>query len=73
MGGGRNAVCNKCDAIDRELVTFQRLEATIQDQFTLALIADAVKDLQSERAALHADAESNNLEQVSRYAGGGSM
>lgn len=48
-------MCDRCYAIDRELVTFQRLRATIEDDFTLVLIAEAVKDLQSERAALHAD------------------
>ena len=59
---GRNAVCNRCNAIDRELVTFQRLGATIEDEFTLALIAEAVKDLQTERAALHDDDENNGPE-----------
>ena len=54
-------MCNRCNAIDRELVTFQHLWATIEDQFTLALIAEAVKDLQSERATLHDD-ENNNRE-----------
>ena len=54
-------MCNRCNAIDRELVTFQHLGATIEDQFTLALIAEAVKDLQSERATLHDD-ENNNRE-----------
>lgn len=47
-------MCDRCYSIDRELVTFQRLRATIDDDFTLVLIAEAVKDLQSERAALHA-------------------
>jgi hypothetical protein len=59
---GRNAVCDRCNAIDRELVTFQRLGSTIEDQFTLALIAEAVKDLQSERSALHDDDESSGPE-----------
>jgi hypothetical protein len=36
-------------------VTFQRLRAAVEDDFALALIAEVVKDLQSERAALHAD------------------
>jgi len=47
-------VCDRCDSIERQLVAFQRLRATIEDEFTLVLIAEAVKDLQSERAALHA-------------------
>ena len=51
-------MCDRCNAIDRELVTFRRLGATIEDPFTLALIAEAVKDLQSERSALHDDDES---------------
>ena len=55
-------MCNRCNAIDRELVAFQRLWVTIEDQFTLALIAEAVKDLQSERVALHDDDENNGPE-----------
>lgn len=34
-------------------VSFQRLRSTIKDKFALALIAAVVKDLQSERDALH--------------------
>ena len=52
-------MCDRCNAINRELVTFRLLGATIEDRFTLALIAEAVKDLQSERAALHDDNESS--------------
>jgi hypothetical protein len=44
------------------LWTFQRLGAIIEDEFTLALIAEAVKDLQTERAALHDDDENNGAE-----------
>jgi hypothetical protein len=54
-------MCDKCAAIDRELGSFRHLQATIDDEFALVLIAEAVKDLQSERAALHADdAEENS-------------
>ena len=48
-------MCARCDAIDRELVSFRHLRANIEDEFALVLIAEAVKDLQSERDALHAD------------------
>lgn len=48
-------MCNRCDAIARELVSFQHLRANVEDEFALVLIAEAVKDLQSERAALHAE------------------
>ena len=48
-------MCDRCEAIDRELVGFRRLQANVEDEFALVLIAEAVKDLQSERAALHAD------------------
>lgn len=46
-------MCDRCNAIDKELVNFQRLRPTIKDAFALALIAAVVKDLQSERDALH--------------------
>jgi hypothetical protein len=48
-------MCDRCDAIERELETLERLRATIVDSVALALIAEAVKDLQAERAALHPD------------------
>jgi hypothetical protein len=47
------AVCDRCDAIDRELANFQRLRPSIKDVFALALIAAVVKDLEAERDALH--------------------
>ncbi len=55
MGREQPAVCDRCDSIDRELITFQHLRATIEDRFTLVLIAEAVNGLHSERAALHAE------------------
>jgi hypothetical protein len=48
-------VCDRCNAIERELDTFERLRTIINDSVALALIAEAVKDLQSERTALHPD------------------
>lgn len=48
-------MCDRCNAVERELAPFQRLRAAINDQFALTLITAVVKDLQSERAALHAD------------------
>jgi hypothetical protein len=48
-------VCDRCNAIERELVNFERMRAGIRDGFALALIAEVVKDLQSERDAIHAD------------------
>ena len=51
-------MCDRCRAIDRELATFRDLLATIEDKLALVLIAEAVKELQSERAALH-PADSN--------------
>jgi hypothetical protein len=50
------------DAIERQLVAYQRLLPTIDDAFALALMADLVKDVQSEGAALHADHPKNGGE-----------
>ena len=46
-------MCDRCNAIERELANFQRLRPSIKDVFALALIAAVVKDLQAERDALH--------------------
>lgn len=48
-------MCDRCNAIDRELVNFQRLRSAIKDEFALCLIAAVVNDLQSERDTIHAD------------------
>ncbi len=55
---GRTAVCDRCKAIDRDLLAFERLTVTVNDTLALALLAEVVKDLHSERATLHAN-ESN--------------
>ena len=49
-------VCDRCIAIDRELLTFKRLRESVEDKLVLVLIAVAVEALQSERVALHPDA-----------------
>ena len=46
-------MCDRCNAIDRELANFLRLRASIKDVFAQALIAAVVNDLQSERDGLH--------------------
>jgi hypothetical protein len=46
-------VCDRCNAIGRELFVFQRLQATINDVLAQVLMAEAVNYLQAERAALH--------------------
>ena len=40
-------MCDRCNAIERELVTFQRLQAAVEDEFALALMAEVVKDLRT--------------------------
>jgi hypothetical protein len=46
-------MCDRCRVIDHQLVTFQRLRATVDDKLAQALMAIAVENLQSERATLH--------------------
>lgn len=48
-------MCNRCISIDRELAALERARSLIDDQLALALIAEAVKDLKTEKAALHPD------------------
>jgi hypothetical protein len=42
-------MCDGCKAIDIEIVGFERLRATVNDKFALALMAETVVDLQSEK------------------------
>lgn len=46
-------MCDRCKAIDIEIVSFERLRATVDDKFALALMAEVVVDLQSEKTMLH--------------------
>ena len=47
--------CNRCISIDKELAALKRVRPLIDDQLALALMAEVVKDLETERAALHWD------------------
>lgn len=49
------AVCDRCKTIDIEVHTFKRLHGNTDDGLALALIAEAIIDLQAEKAALHPD------------------
>ena len=50
-------MCDRCNALDRDLANFQRLRSSIRDVFAdvfaVALIAAEAKDLRSERGAHH--------------------
>ena len=46
-------MCDRCDEIGRQLAGIQRLRAVMEDGPVLSWIDEAVKELQSERAALH--------------------
>jgi len=45
----------RCKAIDIEVRNFKRLHAQADDQLALALIAEAIADLEAEKASLHPD------------------
>ena len=46
-------MCERCKAIDGEIVSLEPLRDTIADTPELALIDEAIRDLRSEKAALH--------------------
>jgi hypothetical protein len=48
-------MCDRCDGIEREPFRLERLLPAIDDKLALTWIAEAIKDLQSEQAALHPD------------------
>jgi hypothetical protein len=47
------SMCERCKAIDIEVRNFKRLHAQADDQLALALIAEAIADLEAEKASLH--------------------
>jgi len=46
-------MCARCKAIDGGIVSLELLRDTIAETPKLALIDEAIRDLQSEKAALH--------------------
>ncbi len=48
-------MCERCKAIDGGIMSLELLRDTIADTLKLALIDEAIRDLQSEKAALHAN------------------
>jgi hypothetical protein len=48
-------MCERCKAIDTEVQSFRRLRAEADDPLALALIAEAIVDLEAEKASLHPD------------------
>ncbi|MGY3235368.1 hypothetical protein ACVWZ4_004070 [Bradyrhizobium sp. USDA 4472] len=48
-------MCDRCISIDKELAALKRVRPLVDDQLALALMAEVVKDLDTERATLHWD------------------
>jgi hypothetical protein len=48
-------MCDRCKAIDIEVQSFRRLHAQADDHLALALITEAIADLEAEKASLHPD------------------
>ena len=46
-------MCEKCQTISWEISAYQRQQRTTDDPLALGLIAEAIADLQVEKAALH--------------------
>jgi hypothetical protein len=46
-------MCDRCKAIDIEVQSFRRLHAHADDPLALVLIAEAIADLEAEKASLH--------------------
>jgi hypothetical protein len=46
-------MCEKCMRLDRQIENFRREQKMADDRLTLFLIAEAIADLEVEKAALH--------------------
>ena len=46
-------MCDKCKELDERIEHYQRISRSIGDQLTIDRIAEAVKDLQNQKIALH--------------------
>lgn len=48
-------MCDRCKKIDKDAEYLRHLQPTLDDRLTLIVLAETIEDLQSEKAALHAD------------------
>jgi hypothetical protein len=53
-------MCARCKAIEVEIARFQRLRSGVDDRFALALMSEAVVELQSEKTILHPENKSGH-------------
>jgi len=53
-------MCDKCQAIDWEISAARRLQKTAEEPLALSWLAEAIADLQAEKAALHPATQSGS-------------
>ena len=46
-------MCDRCEALDREIENFRRLHEIADDPLALTLLAEAIADLKAEKGSLH--------------------
>jgi hypothetical protein len=51
---GRN-MCDKCKSLDRDIESSRRLQKIVDDPVAIALVAEAIADLEADKVALHPD------------------
>ena len=47
------AMCDKCQELDKKIEQYERIAASINDQFTIDRIRALVEELRVQKAALH--------------------
>jgi hypothetical protein len=47
------AMCDKCQELDKKIKQYERIAASINDQFTIDRIKALVEELRVQKAALH--------------------
>jgi len=46
-------MCERCETIDRQLLNYRHVHASIDDRLALSLLVEVIEDLEAEKASLH--------------------
>lgn len=54
-------MCDRCDAIERQLLHYRKTLSSITDELAISLLDEVIKDLETEKSSLHPGSVNDNL------------